>query len=268
MKPIVLASVLCFVASQIQAEAIRLASHNGVEVWSINGGQLPELDDEFQTRILQFRTGNPLHDIVTFSEMRIDGGLRQVWLDLGDFGPQITPTQYDFGWSPMVFPGLDVESMREQDSHYLIPKGAANPRPACSGPCGLTLTESNDYSIQPPVEFNAPFPDDFDFSQLVAIGLGSIFHTDPLDAWFLHPDLQSNRVDFAKLVIACNDPLGVHFSGSILGAGFDEASFENVAVSCVAVPEPKKLGILLLCLGPLFCVLRRVHVFHNAEYGN
>ena len=120
-------------------------------------------------------------------------------------------------------------------------------------------------AVQSPVEFDVPLPDDFDFSQLVAIGLGSIFHTDPLDAWYLHRDLQSNRVDFAKLVIACNDPMGVDFSGNILGAGFDEASFENVAVPCVAVPEPKKLGILLLCLGPLFCARRRVHVFHNAQ---
>ena len=257
MKPIVAAAVACIAVSQIQAEEIRLASHNGVEIWSIDGPELPELEGEFQTRILRFRTEDPSNTIVTFWKMRIDGGLRQVWLDLGNWGPQITPTQYDFNTSLTLALGLDFEAMKEQDSHYLIPKGAGSLRPACSGPCGLTLTESNDYSIQPPMDIDPSFPDDFDYSQLVAIGLGSIFHTVPDDAWYLNPDLQSNQVDFAQLVIACNDPVGVHFSGNILGDGFDEAAFENVAVSCISVPEPKTLGLVLLAVALLICARRR-----------
>ena len=202
----------------VRAADTFVTSQNGLEIWTVDGSIPPKPDDSTQTRILQFRTEDPNAVIVTFDQIVIAGGLRQVWPS-GFFGA--APTPFHYSWRE------NDQEMRNMDSHLLVPEFA----PILGG--SPLFGETNNGDVEG------------DFQ----IGFGEIRH-DPLnDAFFLSTSNQANRVNFAQLIVNCDAAAAgeVYFSGTILGDGFQAAAFERVPIDCV--PEPRCNGVWFLALG-------------------
>lgn len=221
-----------FVHAQDEMAPILLATEGGVEAWSVP--QSIDREGMMATKIV-LRTEDESSKIVTFTDINIDGHVRQLHSTLLPAGNALGRPEGGV---------LFAEEWANYDSHLLINQGDI-------GGGVYEVRETNDGSVGTlglnPLATTAA----------AVAGYGPISTSKTTDAFFLSAEVQSNELDFAYLVSDMSQgPPAVDLTVGVLGAGFIDAGleggayFQNVPV-LFQVPEPASnlmaLAALLGC---------------------
>ncbi len=234
--------------AQAQAPSV-VGTRGGVDVWWV---PQPDPGPGYSAGNIVLKTTDENAKIVTFENLKIEGGIVQTWLS----GPFAAPTAKG---APTAGPTYDA-SWIPYDSHVLIRD--LNPNMVGGGAGGSYggITEDNDGLIG--AIAGLPQASGFDPNS----GIGSIHMGAETDAFFLDTAFQANELDLAYVVTQTGAAAAageILLTLGVLGEGIVNSGDPGGAnwgfgdnPGALVVPEPAS-GLLALCSILGLAVIRR-----------